>query len=451
MNAQVHPSVRILHPAITKNAKTLANNIFSVYYARKNLEVKGQGTVGFTFHAKQRFRILLRSGCNCLMVDVGKNKTSFRVITKGQPDILLCEAVKNSTASDPFLTPERKQTYWLSLDKNKNLLRFGKGEMITELCELEFDLSHLRERDELQWLSTLDRFAIAGQFKKEELKQIKPVYKRLPVTVSMPPIIVSQNQIDLFQIDRNAATVVNNLSQECSTLYNNVAGRNLTLNTADFTDFSDAINWSIVTEGAVCNTRLKEKSAHLDEDHKKQTYLRITVGENLGDSPGAPYVLEIWPGQHFSPIHRHAECNAVIKVLHGSLSCRWFSSLHADETTAFQQAVLSASQVTWLDPGQFQTHQLYNHNIKGNMCATIQCYKYSETDKQHYEYFDYINDESKEICQFTPKADWRYSDFKEQIRAEWNAYKNKIRKAGPCATTPDSQEQNIQSDKQQAR
>ena len=89
--------------------------------------------------------------------------------------------------------------------------------------------------------------------------------------------------------------------------------------------------------------------------------------------------------------------------------------------------MLSAGQVTWLDPGQFQTHQLYNHNIEGNMCATIQCYKYSKTDFEHYEFFDYLDEDAKKVCQFAPKSDWRYSDFKEQIRAEWVAYKNMTR------------------------
>jgi len=62
------------------------------------------------------------------------------------------------------------------------------------------------------------------------------------------------------------------------------------------------------------------------------------------------------------------------------------------------------------------------------MCATIQCYKYRKLDFEHYEYFDYLNEDTKEVCQFTPKSDWRYNDFKEQVRAEWDAYKNSTQK-----------------------
>jgi hypothetical protein len=38
------------------------------------------------------------------------------------------------------------------------------------------------------------------------------------------------------------------------------------------------------------------------------------LGYNLGDSPGVPYVLEIWPVGHYSPIQDHGDANAAIKV-----------------------------------------------------------------------------------------------------------------------------------------
>ena len=299
MKAQSHKTVRMLHPSVTHSQNNQSETVFSVYHVRKKLEVKGQATVGFSLHAHKRFRILFRSGCSSLMVDIGEERTSFRFITKGKTDEILCEVERGGVDTDPFLNTEYEQIYWFSVDKNNNLIRFGKGEMVAELCELEFDFSHLQEKNEFDWVSTLDSFSIAGNFSKEDLRKIKPIYRRLPVTTSAPPIIISRDQMNLGLIDSNAATVVNNLSAECMQLYNNIAGQNLSLNTPDFSDFSDAINWSIVTEGALCHTRLKEKAKNLSEDRKKQTYLRITVGENLGDSPGAPYVLEIWPGQHF--------------------------------------------------------------------------------------------------------------------------------------------------------
>lgn len=153
--------------------------------------------------------------------------------------------------------------------------------------------------------------------------------------------------------------------------------------------------------------------------------LRVTVGVNRGNSPGIPFVLEIWPGGHYSPIHNHSNANAIIKVLHGSLTCQWFRSLSQFEKEPYDTLVLGAGQVTWLNDRQFQTHRLYNHNISGNMCATIQCYMYNSMDKRHYEYFDYLSHNGQKN-QYTPQSDWDYLSFKQLIREEWESYKQNL-------------------------
>lgn len=431
-------SAHVFHQSQT--GENVSNQKFILYQVRKKLDVPGQGVVGFRFKARERFRILFRSGCSSIMVDVGVNQSSFRIITKGQPDRIIYQVSRDTAESNPFVDVGRMQTYWFSIDKNNNWLRFGKGEMRHELCEMQYQFTALRHHDGMAWFDQLDRFAIAGSFNHAQISAIQPLYQRMPVTTSPPPVIVPGNQLDLETIDTNRATVIHNLSEECAQLYHNIAGRNLCLNTPDFMDFSDAINYSIVTEGALCHTRLKAKTAHLPDKLKKQSYLRITVGENRGDSPGAPYVLEIWPGQHYSPVHRHAQCHAIIKVLHGSLSCRWFRSLQHEEQQPYLQSVLAAGQVTWIEPEQFQTHQLYNHNVAGNMCATIQCYQYSKEDHAHYEYFDYLGHGNHAIQHFTPTADWRYSEFKALIKAEWERYKAQcIHGPGGTSDPPHSQ------------
>lgn len=50
----------------------------------------------------------------------------------------------------------------------------------------------------------------------------------------------------------------------------------------------------------------------------EMTYLRVTVGDNSsGASPGcSPYVLEVWPAGHSSPVHNHGSSFVVMKVLH---------------------------------------------------------------------------------------------------------------------------------------
>ena len=48
--------------------------------------------------------------------------------------------------------------------------------------------------------------------------------------------------------------------------------------------FLGVFRYSIETDGAMLNKVLKTKP-----------YLRITMGKGMGESPGIPYVLEIWP------------------------------------------------------------------------------------------------------------------------------------------------------------
>ena len=130
------------------------------------------------------------------------------------------------------------------------------------------------------------------------------------------------------------------------------------------------------------------------------------------------------------------EANAIIKVLHSSLTTRWFESLdrvpqqqdqpHGRKETAepYDQAIVAEDDVTWLDDRQFQTHQLFNHNIGGTACITIQCYMYNNTDNSHYENFDYIGADD-DVHAFEPDSDWDYSDFKEKMKEEFSEYKKK--------------------------
>ena len=48
-----------------------------------------------------------------------------------------------------------------------------------------------------------------------------------------------------------------------------------------------------------------------------------------GTSPGEPFVLEIWPPGHYSPIHDHGLAYGVTRMLHGSLHCTLDVGLYA--------------------------------------------------------------------------------------------------------------------------
>jgi hypothetical protein len=132
--------------------------------------------------------------------------------------------------------------------------------------------------------------------------------------MDLSPYVISNQNISLLDLERGVYTTPANLPAACQTLYGNVAGPDITLDTPQFPDFSKAIQRSVSTEGLLGYKLLKAKSSEFGHEDFLGTYLRITLGYNLGDSPGVPYVLEIWPINHYSPIHDHGDANAVIKV-----------------------------------------------------------------------------------------------------------------------------------------
>jgi hypothetical protein len=207
-------------------------------------------------------------------------------------------------------------------------------------------------------------------------------------------------------------------------LYNCISGKNFVLNDSDFPEFSKAIEYSIATVGCWCNTRLKEKSREFNKDkpNVKETYLRITLGKNNGESPGVPYVMEIWPVGHYSPIHNHGGSEAIIRVLLGSIHVSLFPYLCGEPAgiPPFKEVSFNQGDITWISPTLNQTHQLKNLKHNTSTCITIQCYMYDEKNKAHYDYFDYIDNSGNKL-QYEPDSDMEFLEFKELIRREWKA------------------------------
>jgi hypothetical protein len=169
-----------------------------------------------------------------------------------------------------------------------------------------------------------------------------------------------------------------------------------------------------------CYETIKKKATEFDKDkpNYKETYLRITLGENNGESPGIPYVMEIWPVGHFSPIHNHGGSSAIIRVLHGSINVNLFPFLGDGSIEPFAKADFNVGDITWISPTLNQVHQLKNLDTNTDTCITIQCYMYELSDTSHYDYFDYL-DGSNTKQQFDPDSDMEFIKFKIQMKHEW--------------------------------
>lgn len=390
-----------------------ATQNISLHYAVSDqrhevLPIKGQGTVSVCpKHIDNTLSIVLSQpdGPSIGLTVNGKGASLWMEV-KGAK-VVLKELEDEKARLHPL---EVHLPYWLSLDSNNKCLRYGKGEMLHHLVLLDFSWTEPKDHPLNGFSKLIKNIRIDG-IQVDHLKILQ-----VPVTLDPSPRLVPSSAITMEGIATNSFSVIDDLPAACGRLYANVAGPGMTLTPADFPEFAQAIQYSIVTPGALCHEKLVLKN----KENPLFGYLRVTLDANMGDSPGQPYVLEIWPAGNGSPIHDHGRACAVIKVLHGQIKVLWFEGLNKG-VQPWGSMIAHAGDVTFLTPDYYQIHQLQNPSPKdgGDFCATIQCYRYANDDSQHYEYFDYLED--GKIERFDPDSDWKYLDFKETIQQEWIA------------------------------
>ena len=311
------------------------------------------------------------------------------------------------------LVPQKGAYYWFSLDAQNQQLYGGVGESRMETVFYRYSLDVPK-----QVLEKLTHITFTADEQLEPLALLRD-----PVRSKIPLVVRNTNRLDMDDIAHGTYMPVANLNNVCQRMYDCISGPNFELNTTDFPDFVDAIEYSIATPGMWCYEKLLSKASEFNPDSPniQETYLRITLGTNNGDSPGIPYVMEIWPVGHYSPVHNHANANAIIRVLNGSIHVSLYAFLcnGEDQIQPFQSVDFNTDDVTWITANLNQVHQLKNLDTNTNTCITIQCYMYSDDDNVHYDYFDYIGEDG-EIEQYDPDSDMEFIAFKEQMRKEWD-------------------------------
>ena len=304
--------------------------------------------------------------------------------------------------------------YWFSIDAQNQILYAGIGEVRLETIIYKYNLTH----NEKSFLESIVSIEIPK--KSKFLKQIKLL--RDPVTSNVPLIVKNTDELTMNDIASGLYLPSANLSTISQKLFNCISGKKFILDDDDFPDFSKAIEYNIKTEGLWCNKTLLKKSTEFNKDKPNilETYLRITIGENNGESPGIPYVMEIWPVRHYSPIHSHSSSNAIIRVLHGKINVDLYPYLcgEKDGVKPFATKEFIKDEITWISPTLNQTHKLTNLEGNPDTCITIQCYMYDLEDTLHYDYFDYINING-DIKQYEPDSDMEFMKFKQLMKEEW--------------------------------
>jgi len=364
------------------------------------LPVKGQGVLVFDASTWGMLTFCDASGTPGLKVQFTEKNVLVNLLPSFEPLV--------DPTNTKGIVKQKGAYYWFSLDAQNQRLTAGIGEARKETAIYSYQWSWTHERK--LFFESLTSVALENVHVRHILRD--------PITRSVPLYVKATEELTMESIASSTHLPKANLSIVAQKLYDCIAGKQFTLNSPDFPQFSQAIEHSISTPGKWCYERLKQKATEFDKDKpdEKETYLRITLGENNGESPGIPYVMEIWPSGHYSPIHSHAGASAIIRVLHGAINVSLFPFLSGDELEPFGKADFKQGDITWISPSLNQIHQLKNTGT--STCITIQCYMYKQNNISHYDYFDYLDADGK-TQQYEPDSDMDFLEFKKLMKKEW--------------------------------
>lgn len=324
----------------------------------KSMPVKGKGTIQMSQKGSFSFELFVSTkprvddpAAFALVLKVDSHEALLGLFNNGSLRVL--ERTNNPAA---LLQPNdgQWQTYWLSYFKDTSMIKYGVGEVRPRFRMLDYALS-LEENPEFSSIQYLhlklnndNRLHQVGDLRNNVKIMIGPE----PITVE-PPLLVLPS-LTLEQASNHTALTLFSLDKPCQELYQSVI--NLSLNDQEFPQLTQAIERSIRTPNFWCYKKLREKSHGTLE----ATYLRITVGQIEGLSPGHRYVVEIWPPGHYSSIHSHSNAYGIIRVLYGKVTVKLYPSLSVSkyQTQPLIEQVLTEGQVTWMSPRLNQTHQV---------------------------------------------------------------------------------------------
>lgn len=401
-----------------------SSNPRSLFFSKKeskiSLIVNGQGTLLFANDGNAlpcRLTLYDAEGLNGISIEL----SMLSVTVKMLPDNTILDDPSNIKG----LCDSNGAYYWLSLDAQNQRIKVGLGEARLETVIYQYQFIS-NTHDQYTKIKAFLENIVFIQISDQSPSIVPLKLLRDPVTTSTPLVVKGTESLTLDNIARGTVLPQSSLSASAKRLHECIAGKGFVLDDNSFPDFSKAIEYSIATPGKWCYETLKAKASEFDKENPnvKETYLRITLGQNSGESPGVPYVMEIWPVGHYSPVHNHGGANAIIRVLHGSIQVRLFPFLSKD-VAPFATAEFVKDDITWISQSHNQVHQLTNIITNTETCITIQCYMYDDNDTEHYDYFDYLDGAGK-TQQFDPDSDMEFIAFKEKMREEWDNRPNNI-------------------------
>ncbi|HEX8290473.1 MAG TPA: hypothetical protein VF570_01880, partial [Pyrinomonadaceae bacterium] len=226
---------------------------------------------------------------------------------------------------------------------------------------------------------------------------------------------------------------------------------------------AEAIRASIAPGGGLLREILKKK-AEADDSHPP--YIRVActgrgdyddlaaqmygydagAGEDIHKGEfGSPVVLEIWPAQHYSPMHSHGNTTGIIYCLAGQIDVMAYDDL---SWTAVKKGLvtLTPGQCAWLDGKTFAVHKVYCPmdggreavgpgnllNDSGNYAATFHVYlneselpfvaatEGGEPESNSRDEFRFIDEKTHGIVNFPTYSDLSWSILR-RVMADYAA------------------------------
>ncbi|KAK6522771.1 hypothetical protein TWF281_002207 [Arthrobotrys megalospora] len=396
------------------------------------LTIEGKGTIAVKSKATESVEFLVKTEGTLypmLALKITKSEVVFSKKDGDDEETILkhIEVRAGGNLVTSAIAPSEGLVYWLSIDRSNRILRYGKHYISKRLTFAEVRLDDQTEVASLapdarvaegEWLEKLTYI----ETNEDGMPGSEPRIFRLPVTVDLPPLVVPNDMVSLRELDLATVTTSANLPEACQRLYQNVAGKGVALESSGFKDLALAIDKSVTTAGYWGHSKLKTKCNdpnNITDEEFQYKYLRVTIGLNLGNSPGIPYVMEVWPPGHKSVIHDHGDACAVIRVLSGKIQCTWYDALISgtDPNPLGPPVQLQKDQITWLGKNQYQVHAL--ENTQKETCVTLQCYQFPKGDNVHVEKFRYIDVTKKTKEPFKPNSDCTFEEFCGYMEWEW--------------------------------
>ena len=333
--------------------------------------------------------------------------------------------------------PKRLLSYWFSYDRDACTVKYGKGYRMVETTLLSHDFLENESREQLEKFFNAAKpiyvmVFFAGEDElavKTPLIEVESTFQfdENPLVGNYPPLVLDSDKVSLLDVDQNLFMFSSSLPLACKELYSNI--RNMELEYPAHPDFpgiklSDAIRYSLTTEGMMLANIIKKKQEKKkSDDAKSEVYIRVTLGPDMRTGPGVSYVLELWPSKCKSPVHNHGASCAVIKVLFGQIQIKIFNKGGNPPTTTdfIKKFDAVKDDVTWMDSNWYQSHQLVN--TTSDYCATIQCYKYAAGDKIHWPGFDFVavgeQEQEHVLDTFIPDSDATFQKMRNTVLKEY--------------------------------